>query len=222
MTKGVQSTTRYRTPNPSRRGRSTSYRTNNNRNLSARASCGRKGGITAGRTKSAANRAALRRQQYGEFMAPSIPGGRYQRDHAFYSYHINLDFADPGRGDVVTPSEVPAGATILFPDAMQGHPGLRSGTDQEYYFGTGQPQHRHLHQPHPSPTAYSLEDATSVYQPLPTSQPMGTSDPSDLASHLPAAFSNLFTHDDGENTSGSSIRAENLSYSWENGRQFTS
>ncbi|KAI1842199.1 hypothetical protein JX266_011607 [Neoarthrinium moseri] len=193
ITEGVESTTRYR-KNTTRRGGSGSYsRSNHNNPLSARASSGRKGGITASKTRSANNRAAARRQHYGELMASQLPSSSLVQDHDYYSRH----------------------ASIGMPDPQGGGPGGGQG----YYFGPGQPQHQLLHQPNPhsqlDPNTYSLEDVTGVYEaPL---APQASSDPSQLSSHLPQSFSNLFIDDIGQTAATSSAH---LHYNWADGSQF--
>ncbi|KAK9420796.1 hypothetical protein SUNI508_00887 [Seiridium unicorne] len=226
---GVQSTTRYRKTTPSRRGGSASHRSQHNHPMTARASSGRKGGIKASKTRSAAQRATLQRQhQYGGMMASQVPFNDLPKDHTFYHQHPSMDFANPGRGEPVTPPEIHAG-DMLFGDTMHGQQGLVSGLGQGYYYGhePPQPQHRHLHQPHPHPypnaNVYRLEDATGVYEPPPTCQSAGPSDPSQLPSHLPPAFSNdIFTNGMEEGEASTSAHGSNLHYSWGDGSQYQS
>ncbi|KAI0127037.1 hypothetical protein BJ170DRAFT_684609 [Xylariales sp. AK1849] len=223
---GVQSTTRYRKGNPSRRGASGSHsRSHHARHLSTRASSGRKGGITASRTKAAANHRALRRQQYGEMMTSHLSSTSYHHNHSFYGRHPDMDYASSARGEPVTPPDISAGE-ILFADPMHGPQALGVNTGQGYYYGIGHPHYRHLHQPqqhpHSGPNAYRLEDVTRVYEPPPVSQTSGPVDPGRLSSHLPPGFNNLFTDDIGDNASEASVHVANLNYNWGDGSQFHS
>ncbi|KAH6657061.1 hypothetical protein BKA67DRAFT_178763 [Truncatella angustata] len=222
VTEGVQSTTRYRKSNPSRRGGSNSQRLPGNHHPSARASSGRKGGNAASRTRSAASRTALRRQQYCD-LAHSIRTKNTLAPEGFigrqYVGPQSMNFTHSMEGNPVTPPEVPVGA-ILFEDTMHGHQVLQSGTAQGYYFEPTQPQHRHIRQPHPQshpgPNAFKLEDITSVYQPPPVAQASDPNDPSQLTAHLPTAFSQLFTDDVGDNPA----RISNMGYGWNDGSHY--
>jgi hypothetical protein len=171
------------------------------------------------------SRASLRRQQYGEIMASQTPRNNFREDRDFYARHPSMEFSIAARSDPATPPEIPA-SDVLFGNTMQGDQGLGSGFGQGYYFGPGQAQHRHLHQvhahSHPGPNAYRLEDVTSMYEAPPIPQSSEPSDPSQLAAHLPAAFSNLFTDDIEGSALGPSAHVGNLNYGWSDGSHFHS
>lgn len=222
---GVQSTTRYRPKNNSgRRALSGSHpRGQGQQNLSARASSGRKGGITASRTRIAANRAALRRRRYDELMSSQLPSNNYQRSPGYYSRHPSMDYAPPPRGEPVTPPDVSAG-NILFADALHTQ-AMAQGGHHGYYFGPAQ-THRHLHQApapaYPGPEAYRIENTAAVYDaPLvhqAATAAAGPGDPSQLSAHLTPGFNSLFAEDMGDGApQGSSVRVANLHYNWGGG-----
>lgn len=225
--KGVQSTTRYRTKNNAGRKATSSHRSGQGHHLSARATSGRRGGITASKTRLAANRAAMRRhQQYGSVLASRIPRNDFPPQQTFYNRAASMDFGQTGGNDPATPPEVPGGELIFADNTMQGPPSMGSVTSHGYYFGPGQHQHQHaqLHSPvphsHPAANPYRLEDVTGVYEvPSMQSAAAGPVEASHLA-QLPANFGNLFTEDMGESAPGAVMRVGNMNYGWGDGSQF--
>ncbi|KAI1075010.1 hypothetical protein F5B20DRAFT_585704 [Whalleya microplaca] len=109
---GVQSTTRYRKGTSGRRGGPGSH--SRATNLSARASSGRKGGITASRTKAAATRRAILNRSASSYLSSQgqLQGNIY--DHQLpFQYHDNvrdvpMTTAEPGAGDMILPGPLPS------------------------------------------------------------------------------------------------------------------
>lgn len=153
-------------------------------------------------------------------LANHNPAGNYQRGHPVYTQHSYMDFTPPVGGEPMTPPDVPAGP-ILFSNALHGPQPVESGAGNGYFLNPLQPESRHLHYPQshfgPGPSAYRLEDVTSVYQPLPASPAAGPNDPSELAEHLPAAFSRLFTDDMRGNAAAAHSHVNGMNYSWAEG-----
>ncbi|KAK8100220.1 hypothetical protein PG999_010594 [Apiospora kogelbergensis] len=90
---GVESTTRFRKGNSS--GRRAPSRSNQHRGThSARAVCGRKGGLTASKTKAANNRALLRRQTMGLLPQHHHYPGSNSSYHA-QQRHRSINFYQP-------------------------------------------------------------------------------------------------------------------------------
>lgn len=228
---GVRSTTFYRKGNNNRRGGAGNpRRQTNTQPQSARATSGRKGGITASRTRSAISRAALRKQQAGE-LVPSMDLTNPVRSvnvfprQRLYARQQGQDFISSAEGDPVTPPEMPAGG-VLFAESMYDSQRFTLGTSQEYYCGPEQSQYQFPHQQHSTsqvgPDAFYLQDVTNIYEPPSMPQQFVENDPSQLASYLPAAFGNLFVDDSGEPATGTATMPRSLHYGWNNGVQYRS
>ncbi|RYP53123.1 hypothetical protein DL769_010559 [Monosporascus sp. CRB-8-3] len=204
VTKGVQSTTRYRKGNNSRRGGSGHQRVHGN--LSARASSGRKGGITASKTKAAATRKALvRGTQNPVFSIPNCQGDP-MRD-ALYDHSFGYQYSPNARGEPVTPPDVNAGG-ILLPDPTNGaafsttghaNPGymypstLHHGQSHHDYSQHQQSPQQSQHHNHTG-TIYTLDDVSGVY-PGPLG-PLSGSSGQGVSTTAPNNFNALFASPD--------------------------
>ncbi|ETS85058.1 hypothetical protein PFICI_03083 [Pestalotiopsis fici W106-1] len=221
---GVQSTTRYRPRNNPGRRSTGAHRSNRGHHVSARATSGRRGGITASRTRLAASRRTALRGYGGGVFASRIPRNDFQRQQNFYGRAPSMDFGQAARSDPATPPEVPAGE-LLFTNTMQGPPPMGSVTSHGYFFGHGEPQHQQIHSPiphsHTGVNPYRLEDVTGVYE-APTIQNAGVQVEASHMGQLSASFGNLFTEDMGESTQGSAMGVGNMNYGWGDGSQFQS
>ncbi|RYO76320.1 hypothetical protein DL763_010594 [Monosporascus cannonballus] len=175
VTKGVQSTTRYRKGNNSRRGGSGHQRVHGN--LSARASSGRKGGITASKTKAAATRKALVRGTQNPLFG--VPNGQGDSlTDALYDSSFGYQYSPSAGGEPVTPPDVNAGGMLLsdptngatFSTAGHANPGymyrstLHHGQSHHGYSqhqqSPQQPQQQHHNH---TGTMYTLDDVSGVY-----------------------------------------------------------
>ncbi|RYP67736.1 hypothetical protein DL771_007069 [Monosporascus sp. 5C6A] len=201
VTKGVQSTTRYRKGNNSRRGGSGHQRIHGN--LSARASSGRKGGITASKTKAAATRKALVRGAQNPVFGIPNDQADPMRD-ALYDRSFGYQYAPSAKGEPVTPPDINAGG-MLLPDptnaaalSTAGHanPGymyrntLHHGQSHHDYSRHQQPQQHHNH----TGTMYTLDDVSGVY-PGPLG-PLSGSSGQGVSTTVPNNFNELFASPD--------------------------
>ncbi|CAJ2500644.1 Uu.00g034970.m01.CDS01 [Anthostomella pinea] len=163
VTDGVQSTTRYRKGNPSRRGGPGSHGRSHG-NPSARASSGRKGGITASKTKAAASRRSTANRTH----RPGFLGSHSDHLHeSMYDRSAAYHYVSNGRDAAVTPPETDP-TELLFRDPMNAA-GLAAGS----VGGHGYPYNNHPHhqQLHPAysqqghPGIYTIDNLAGVYQP---------------------------------------------------------
>ncbi|RYP08724.1 hypothetical protein DL764_001744 [Monosporascus ibericus] len=205
VTKGVQSTTRYRKGNNSRRGGSGHQRVHGN--LSARASSGRKGGITASKTKAAATRKALVRGAQNSIFGIPNSHGDPMRD-AVYDRSFGYQYSPSGKGEPVTPPDINAD-DILLPDptngaalSTAGHANLgymyrstlhHGQSHHDYSQHQQSPQQPHQHHNHPG-TMYTLDDISGVY---PGSLgPLSSSSGQGVSTTAPNNFDALFASPD--------------------------
>jgi hypothetical protein len=194
----VQSTTRYRPKNNTgRRGGSGNSRLHQNH--SARARSGRKGGITASKTRAASSRKSiLRGAESSTFSMAST-----QRDHHHqegpYDHPIGYHYFPGPREEPATPPE--AGPNeFMFPN-HSSQSALSAATPSHHgYTFTSNIHHSAPPQTFPQHpqnlgNPYTLADITGTYQGQPTTisergQGLG------LNSGLPAGFDTLFANPD--------------------------
>ncbi|KAF3004489.1 hypothetical protein E8E14_007226 [Neopestalotiopsis sp. 37M] len=223
---GVQSTTRYRPRNNPGRRSAGSQRSNQGHHVSARATSGRRGGITASRTRLAASRrmTRMRQPQHGGVLTSRIPRNDFQGQQTFYSRAPSMEFGQAAGNNPATPPEMPTG-DFTFTSTMQGPPPMGSVTSHGYFFGHGEHQQQQIHSPMPHAHAgvnpYRLEDVTGVYE-APSMQNGAVPVDASQLGQLSVSFGNLFTEDMGENAPGPAVGVGNVNYGWGDGNQFQS
>ncbi|KAI8624782.1 hypothetical protein F5Y19DRAFT_480274 [Xylariaceae sp. FL1651] len=159
---GVQSTTRYRKGNPSRRGGSAAHHRAHG-NISARASSGRKGGISASKTKAA----ATRRSMLSRTANPDLFSGPPEPVHnTMYNRPLNYHYTANSIGSHTTPADVNH-PDMMFRNHMNTTT-LPTTSNGHTYPYNGSISHNHMvsnysQQIHPS-TIYSLESVAGIYQ----------------------------------------------------------
>lgn len=234
ITDGVKSTTRYRKGVPGRRG--AAGRSHNNgvrahhsiryhdRN-SARASSGRKGGLSASKAKAAASREKLRLQQ--RYTA------RYSEVHRMLpsSYHPVPSYYERYSGDygqgIKQETTLPStdSSDMMFPSHGMMGAGLATDNSQPYYqnYVTAPASHptfapyQGQHAPQHRTPVFKVEQATSVFEP-PASGVGG------LGLGTRSAYHQVYTDDlgNGGASEASVVRPTHLPYShpgWSDGQQ---
>ncbi|ORY57776.1 uncharacterized protein BCR38DRAFT_489776 [Pseudomassariella vexata] len=205
---GVQSTTRYRKPNPSRRGGSGSHsRHHRDYQPSARATSGRKGGLTASKTKAAATRQAMRNKHMYSGASSHFPSSHY------YPRNHDAEYAGSVKDEPATPPDASVG-DILFAEPLSTNAAIPA-TNPGYYYshahghahGQGHGHHAHQHphaqQPHHHSQPYTLENVTGVYDHPPA--PSG-----------PGRNQYMLFADSHDAAPESSVRVNSINYSWGN------
>ena len=236
ITDGVKSTTRYRKGVPGRRGaaarsqnngmRAHHHNSRSHNSHSARASSGRKGGLSASKTKAAANREKLRLQQrhnarysaVHEMHLPSsyhpVPSyyGRYGSD---YGQGLKEEAAGPSTdgGDMLFPSHGMMGAELAASSNPPYYQNYVTAPASHTAFPPYQSQHTMQHRP----PVFKVEQTTGVFEP-PASEAGGLG----LASR--SAYHQVYTDDLGNGGASevSTMRPTHLPYShpgWSDGQQ---
>ncbi|KAI5927314.1 hypothetical protein F4810DRAFT_706684 [Camillea tinctor] len=170
---GVQSTTRYRKGNPGRRAGGSHGRLHGN--PSARASSGRKGGLSASRARAANHRRHIinhtNQPQLHHPMpnSPFLNGHREPLHEAFYNRPIGYHYDSSTRDEPVTPPEANMGDQLFHEpmssagiSTVSGTHGYAYGSHAHAHPGQTNPGYHH-HQPRPE-AMYSLHDVTGSYQ----------------------------------------------------------
>ncbi|KAI1503019.1 hypothetical protein F5X99DRAFT_407577 [Biscogniauxia marginata] len=191
---GVQSTTRYRKGNPSRRAGAGSHLRLHG-NPSARASSGRKGGLSASRARAAHHRRHMTHHPH-QLRMPNSPFLNSQRDpmnEVFYGRSLGYHYDSNTRDEPVTPPETNVSDSIFHEPMNHAGISTTSGAHGYAYGNHSNPsQNNPYHQQQRPETVYSLDDVAGVYQPAahPPARVQGN------APVLPSSFGALFANTD--------------------------
>ncbi|KAI5865832.1 hypothetical protein GGS23DRAFT_616947 [Durotheca rogersii] len=217
---GVQSTTRYRSKGTSnRRGGALGSHGRSRANLSGRANSGRKGGLSASKSKAASRRATLiqRRNDVAADRASSSSSmttltGTTQhhpvRDMMYNQQHMGFQYPLPNfRTESATPANPVVANEMLFTPPL--HPAGLPATDSHHSFAyphNFQYSQSHHAGYHHSSSFYNFGDVTGIYQqPLPSSG---------QASHEQASSSIINASLSGMFPDASEMRDSNVSFAY--------
>ncbi|KAI0004692.1 hypothetical protein F4779DRAFT_633914 [Xylariaceae sp. FL0662B] len=154
---GVQSTTRYRKGNSGRRGGPGSH--TRAANLSARANSGRKGGITASRTKAAA---ASRRAMFYRHDSPGFLGSHQGHLHGnIYNQPLAFQYHDTPREAPMTPE--PSASDMMLVSSLPSTGLSVNDNSQGFTYGNNLNYGESQQSYNPGSAIFSMEAVTGVY-----------------------------------------------------------